>query len=304
MQYFYSHGKLLLTGEYVILDGALGLGISTKKGQSLHVETINEPKLIWKSHDFNGDIWFEHEFNLAQGSILKSVKEVNPIASMLLKIIGAAKALNPAFLEDHKGYAVKTSLEFPRDWGLGSSSTLLNNIANWADVDAYELLERTFGGSGYDIACAQHDHPISYQLISDGRIIQPVEFNPNFAKHLFFIHLNKKQDSREGIAKYRRNRSNIEKVVPKITAISKLLINCHSLVNFEGLISQHENIISRLVDTPTIKEQYFMDYKGSIKSLGAWGGDFILATAKDDPREYFFDRGYKTIIPFNEMVLK
>ncbi len=303
MQNYYSHGKLLLTGEYVVLDGALGLGLPTKKGQSMDIEAINKPKLIWKSHDINGDIWFEHEFILTHVSDLKTLKNENPISSMLHKIIGAAKELNPEFLKDNKGYAVQTSLEFPRNWGLGSSSTLINNFANWGKVDAYELLDKTFGGSGYDIACAQYEGPISYQLIKDGRVIQPVEFKPNFAKHLYFIHLNKKQDSREGIAKFRKNGRNIEKAVSKITAITKLLINCQSLVNFEGLISQHENIISRLIDTPTIKEQSFKDYKGSIKSLGAWGGDFILATAKDDPRKYFINKGYKTIIPFNDMVL-
>ena len=33
----------------------------------------------------------------------------------------------------------------------------------------------------------------------------------------------------------------------------------------------------------------FNDFKGAIKSLGAWGGDFILATAKQDPTAYFKD---------------
>jgi len=304
MQNYYSHGKLLLTGEYVILDGALGLGLPTQKGQSMHVETIDEPKLIWESQDLNGDIWFEREFNITQDSILKSDQSENPVSSMLHKIIEAAKELNSEFLEGNNGYVVKTSLEFPGNWGLGSSSTLINNVANWAKVDAYELLEKSFGGSGYDIACAQYEGPISYQLKKDGRSVQPVEFRPTFTEHLYFIHLNKKQDSREGIAKYKRASNNVEEAISKITAITKLLINCKSLVNFEGLISKHEHIISKLIQTPTIKEQYFMDYKGSIKSLGAWGGDFVLATAKYDPSEYFKNKGYKTIIPFNEMVLK
>jgi mevalonate kinase len=303
MQNNYSHGKLLLTGEYVILNGALGLGLPTKKGQSMHIETIDAPKLVWKSHDHYGNIWFEQEFNLTEDPILIINKEENHVSSMLLKIIGVAKKLNPEFLDGNNGYEVKTALEFPRNWGLGSSSTLINNFANWAKVDPFELLEKTFGGSGYDIACAQNEDPILYQLKKDGRIIQPIDFKPIFAKQLYFIHLNKKQDSREGIVKFRSKSTNVEAAVSKITAITKLMINCHSLINFEGLIRQHENIISGLIDTPTIKELKFKDYKGSIKSLGAWGGDFILATATYDPREYFFKRGYKTVIPFNDMVL-
>ena len=42
---FYSHGKLLLTGEYVVLDGAKALAIPTNKGQYLTVKPIDEPKV-------------------------------------------------------------------------------------------------------------------------------------------------------------------------------------------------------------------------------------------------------------------
>ena len=46
---YQSNGKLLLTGEYVVLDGALSLAVPTKFGQSMHVENIDQPKIIWKS---------------------------------------------------------------------------------------------------------------------------------------------------------------------------------------------------------------------------------------------------------------
>ena len=35
---FFANGKLLLTSEYLVLDGAKAFAIPTKKGQSLHVE--------------------------------------------------------------------------------------------------------------------------------------------------------------------------------------------------------------------------------------------------------------------------
>ena len=40
MDAFYSHGKLLLTGEYLVLDGALALAVPCKLGQSLTVRSI------------------------------------------------------------------------------------------------------------------------------------------------------------------------------------------------------------------------------------------------------------------------
>ena len=39
-KYFYSPGKLLLTGEYVVLDGAKSLAIPTIFGQSLNITSI------------------------------------------------------------------------------------------------------------------------------------------------------------------------------------------------------------------------------------------------------------------------
>ena len=44
-------------------------------------------------------------------------------------------------------------------------------------------------------------------------------------------------------------------------------------------------------------------YKGGrIKSLGSWGGDFILVTAKNKDLTYFKNRGLNTIFPLREMV--
>ena len=53
----------------------------------------------------------------------------------------------------------------------------------------------------------------------------------------------------------------------------------------------------------TVKEALFPDFKGILKGLGAWGGDFILAISKENPKDYFASKGYETIIPYSEMIL-
>ena len=58
---FYSNGKLLITGEYLVLNGAKALALPTKFGQSLEVSSIEEKKIIWTSLDFDKSIWFETE---------------------------------------------------------------------------------------------------------------------------------------------------------------------------------------------------------------------------------------------------
>jgi len=315
MHTFYSNGKLLITGEYVVLDGALSLAIPTQYGQSLAVEPFNEPKLIWKSLDENNNVWFEDEFSLQNGvlkqSRLLSGKHDNKISTRLFQILKTAKQLNPKFLSERIGFTIQSKLTFPRDWGLGSSSTLVNNIANWAKVDAYKLLELTFGGSGYDIACAQHDYPITYQLKgslgntqSEERNACKIEFNPKFKDCLYFVHLNKIQNSKEGTEHYKKNTSNLSNEISEISEITSNIIQCKHLNEFEGLINRQEEITSNIIKQPSVKSQLFKDYQGSIKSLGAWGGDFVLATSKVEPTTYFNSKGFETVIPFDQMVLK
>jgi len=299
---YYSNGKLLLTGEYVVLDGALSLAIRTSYGQSLSVETIDKPKLIWTSLDEKGTIWFQSEFDLTNDEILCPVENDNKFSKRIIQILNVVKQLNPDFLNDQIGYKIITKLDFPRNWGLGSSSTLINNIANWAKVDAFKLLEKTFGGSGYDIAAAQHNKPILYSKSKRKETTKEINLPWDFTENLFFIHLNKKQNSREGIAHYQSQIKNNSQALIEINEITSKIIHCKQLQEFETLINQHENIISNILNLKPVKELLFRDYQGAIKSLGAWGGDFILAAGEDTSMEYFRKKGFETIIPFNDMI--
>lgn len=300
---FYSNGKLLLTGEYAVLDGTLSLAIPTTFGQSLKVNEIEAPQLVWKSRDEKGIIWFESVLEIEHLFTANVKSSENPIAATLKKILCEAKKINPAFLSEKKGYEIETILDFPRDWGLGSSSTLINNIAQWAQIDAYELLRTTFLGSGYDIACAQHDHPIVYRLANGQPIVTEVNFKPSFRDNLFFIHLNKKQDSREGIARYRKIADDSRQLIEEITGITHKVLDCKTLPEFEALLTKHETLLSKVLQIPTIKKALFPNFRGAVKSLGAWGGDFVLATGDEETPKYFKERGYGTVLPYPKMVL-
>jgi mevalonate kinase len=307
---FYSNGKLLLTGEYVVLDGAEALALPTKFGQSLLVKQINGSKIIWESFDKNGTVWFEDEFIITNNKIHKRVHDDNKLSDRLLQILNAAKRLNPSFLNTDSGFYIKTKLDFPKNWGLGTSSTLINNIANWAKIDAYHLLEITFGGSGYDIACAQNNTAITYQLErplgsnqDDKRVVKEVNFNPEFRDNIYFVFLNKKQNSREGIAHYKATVTNNDQVISDIRDITLKLIDCSNLNKFDDLIYFHEEIISKTIKQNSVKDLLFKDFKGSVKSLGAWGGDFVLVTSTNNPKSYFESKGFNTVIPYADMIL-
>ncbi|MDH7445495.1 GYDIA family GHMP kinase [Aquimarina sp. 2201CG14-23] len=304
---FYSHGKLLITGEYLVLDGISALAVPTKKGQWLTIEENNSDQISWKSFDHKEECWFEANLILENDTIrqTKNVIEENEITNTLIKILIAAKELNPNFLSKNKGYTIETKLEFDREWGLGSSSTLINNIAQWAEVNAFTLLENSFGGSGYDIACAQYDTPIIYKLNNNVPVIKKTEFNPIFKDQLFFVYLNQKQSSKESIKHYQslslKDFDHAEAVVNEIT---DSILYSKDIREFETLINSHEEIISSIIKTPTVKSTLFPDYTRSIKSLGGWGGDFILVTGSQSDMMYFRNKGYDTIIPYTEMILE
>lgn len=302
MTKFYSNGKLLITGEYVVLDGALALAVPTKYGQSLTIEEIESPKILWTSINEKDEIWFEADFQI--NSISNSQNSSNNITERLIQILNASKKLNPNFLNSKNGFKITTNLDFPNNWGLGTSSTLINNIAHWAQIDPYKLLKSTFDGSGYDIACAQHNTPITYQIKNHIPIVKEIDFNPSFKNQLYLVHINKKQNSREGIAHYKANKENSESAINEINAITNKIVSCTQLESFENLINNHETIISKITKQTPLKQLLFDDFKGSIKSLGAWGGDFILATSQTNPTQYFKEKGFHTIIGWNDMIKK
>jgi len=300
-EHFYSNGKLLLTGEYLVLDGALSLAVPTKFGQSMDIQKIEDQKIVWNSLDDKGKVWFKDVF-LISDIVTDSNGHQNDISNRLLQILKTAKKQNPNFLADLKGYNITTKLGFPKNWGLGTSSTLINNIANWAKVDAYELLEKTFGGSGYDIACAHHNTPILYQRIENNPTIKEVSFEPLFKDCLYFVYLNKKQNSRNAIATYRDNSHDLSVELLKINDITKKMVSCTDFTEFQKLINFHETILSRILHQQPIKEKLFSDFEGSIKSLGAWGGDFVMVVSKKNPSDYFKSKGFETLLTYDDMV--
>lgn len=299
-QPFYSNGKLLLTGEYAILDGAKGLAVPTKFGQSLSVTKCESGKLHWKSLDEKGEVWFEAEFDLPLIGITQSTDTKK--AQKLNQILNAAKNLNTGFLKDSTGFQIETKLSFPSNWGLGSSSTLVNNIAQWAKVDAHQLLWNSFGGSGYDISSAQYDTPILYHLDLGHPKVQVVDFNPVFKHRLFFVHLNKKQDSTQAIAAYRKQLFNKKELITTVNSISEKILFSDTIEEFESLVIEHELLLSKVLGMKPIKHM-FSNYFGALKSLGAWGGDFILATGNEKTPDYFKAKGFETVFSYQEMVL-
>lgn len=301
---YYGHGKLLLTGEYAVLDGAKALGLPTRYGQKMVVKRTTSSDLIWESLDKNGKTWFESTISLFDFSAITTTNQIT--SDYLQKLLKNAVRLNSEFLSQWNGFKIETQLEFPLDWGLGSSSTLIFLVSEWAEVNPLLLYFKTEDGSGFDVACAFADGPVEYINSPDEVSYTEVDFNPAFKDNLHFVHLGKKQDSKLGIKEYLKVVKNKSSLVKNITKITEDIRLVSSLSDFTSLLDKHEDLIASHTGFEKAKDLYFKDFQGSVKSLGAWGGDFVLAASEQSPEEvksYFNNKNYQTVLTYKELIL-
>ncbi len=297
MKKFSANGKLLLTGEYLILDGAFSLALPCKLGQSLHFSATDNNTINWNSFDHNNHEWFKASFN---GETFELIQTSNSESfEWLIKVIKNALKLSKK--EKFDAGDINTYLEFPNNWGLGSSSTILSNVAQLFNINPFDLHFKCSNGSGYDIACAKSDGPITYQIKDNNPTYSPINWYPEYSEELFFIHLNIKQNSNKEVIRYKQNKKD-ERSIKEISDLTSELTHCNRLDEMEKIILEHEKIIGYCIGEKPIKEKYFSSYDGAIKSLGAWGGDFILATRNQI--KYFENKGFNTIISFDKMIKK
>ena len=316
MQNFSANGKLLITAEYFVIDGAKALAIPVKFGQGLQInENKIIPELVWRSYDDEKKIWFNTTFDAETFRILQTSDY--EVAETLSKILKEAQKLrqisdlkksesdirNP-FVFSHK--LIETHLSFPRLWGLGTSSTLIYLIAQLFEVNPFLLSNATLGGSGYDIACAGAESAIIYQIsaIGSAPFVTPIVWQPAFSEQIFFIYSGKKQNSREGIAHYRATAQKNKTLIDTATQLTESFLSATALSDFDKLINEHEKLVQSATHLQRAKDVYFPDYWGEIKSLGAWGGDFILATSQrtiQETKEFFKQKGCNTFFSFTEI---
>jgi mevalonate kinase len=227
-------------------------------------------------------------------------------ALTLFKILSACQNLNPEHFAAHQSYRVVTQNDFPRAWGLGTSSTLIAALARWISIDPYKILFETLGGSGYDLACAYAEGPILYRLeAGQTPVVTPVHFAPAYSDQLYFVFLGKKQNSRDGIARFREKAPKSPVLLDKISRLTQQFLEADTLEALDAAILEHEHLISETLMMPRAKDLYFSDFWGEVKSLGAWGGDFVLVTSarsEAETRAYFAEKGLEVFLPWKEMV--
>ena len=297
---FKSNGKILLCSEYLVLDGAKAIALPSKLTQDLQVTKCQNEIIEWQSFDENNDLWFEEKFYFSCNDLKYDSKKNKTSEKILLLFKYLLKTKD---IKDILGNKFLTKLNFKREWGLGTSSTFVNNLAKWAKTDPYKLLFSAFNGSGYDIACCDVKNPIFFQKKQNSISIENISFNPPFIENLYLVYQEKKQNTQTSIINYLNIKSDRKYLIEKANFIAEEIIKCKDLNQFEELIVEHENIIASATSQEPIHQSVFSAYsQGKIKSLGAWGGDFILVTSKNNDLSFFKNKGYNTILKLSDLV--
>lgn len=300
---FYSKGKFLLSGEYFVLYGAKALAVPLKFGQRMLVTEIPRAGVIeWETYVMDKR-WFKATFRLKDMEILESSSLKTAI--FIRDLLRAGGELEPALKSASQGFSIYNHLDFDIRWGMGSSSSLVSNLAYWLDVDPYTLYRITFQGSGYDVFCARANGPMTFQLKLERCEIREVSFNPAFADYLFFVYLGRKQDSQESVKKFKSQPRSEDRIINQVTDLTDAFIKSPDLEDFLSVIRIHEDVISAAIGLPTVKQAIFPDFNGEIKSLGAWGGDFVMAASpmsQKEVKEYFHRKKLKVVFNWHEII--
>ena len=299
MSEIFSPGKLMLTSEYFAIDGALVLAVPTKLGQEFFFDEKEDERslVFWEAHHQN-KLWLKAVIDYKSWQILET--NIPSSAAFILNTLKNVQQLSKFKFKNNYTYHLKTNLQFPADYGLGSSSTLMTNLAEWADIDPFHLNSISLGGSGYDIAVAKEKSAVLFR--SKPQIsYEKADFNPPFKNELIFIHLNQKQDSREGISFY-KSKPKSQILIDEFSDITKKVLLCRELENFSQLMMIHEQKISKFLEIPTVKDRFFSDCPVFVKSLGAWGGDFVMSAKFHGYKDYFWGKGFNTVFEWSDII--
>lgn len=300
----YSKGKLMIAGEYLVVAGSKSLSVPLNAGQKLIISYNSDGphEVLWKT--FEGESQ-PIEFNFPIEDIDQQKYKPEGERGYLLRLLRAARKINPDFLSQKGLYVAESTFEAGLKPGLGQSSSLISNIGHWAGVDVYRLNRLMSKGSGYDIATSRADSPITFIKKCPEPAIEKVQIHDSILDKIFLVHLNKKENSEKSISLYLKLLMTKKKAVASMNSIIDRMVKAKTPSEFGALMAEHDELLSGVLRRKAVKQLHFNDFKGWIKSSGAWGGDYILALTEEDEtsvKEYFNDKGFKQVLKLKDLL--
>lgn len=294
---YYASGKLLLFGEYFVLRGAKSLAIPLKYGQQMRVTPSSDDEIGWESRVLD-KVWFSARYS-RELELIETSDETK--SSIILKLLRHIKDHDPEIFST--GYQFRLTADFPMEWGIGSSSTLVSLLAQWSHSDPYELLANSFGGSGYDVTCATATSPIIYELPQHSTT--EINLSPGIKSGILFVYSGRKQKTNIEVSRFKSLTISHGQILDMNTIVSSVA-DCTQVDELEQLMVESESLLSAVLGMKPVQESKFGDYPYRIKSLGAWGGDFFMATYRneEEARGYFGEKGYDIMFSYDQIIKK
>ncbi|HRY33987.1 MAG TPA: GYDIA family GHMP kinase [Bacteroidales bacterium] len=294
-----ANGKLLISGEYLVLHGALSFALPLRFGQQMQLSPSAGPVIRWTSSDPHGT-WYRAEFNLP-GPV-----KANPGREdmFILRLLEAAGRLNPAFAAGLQGTGVSVDANYPVQWGLGSSSTLIYLVACWADVNPFRLFTMVSKGSGYDLACAGRSNPLLFSHKGDEIMIRDITPGKGIREHALFAWLGNKQSTDTEIDLFLETANPAPTDLALMDLLTLKIATADTADELQEQVLRHESLLARILQREPLSAR-LEDFPGAVKSLGAWGGDFAMFVTRQ-PKEtilpWFREKEIYPVFTFDEII--
>lgn len=285
MKAFYAPGKVMLCGEYTVTIGQEALALPVQLGQWMRVwefEMKDEWKLVWQSQAVDGQAWWNMSFSLEQflvepDTLFQEFAD-DAIALNLLKLLQQLpmKTWTPG-----KSVRIETQLQFPREWGLGSSSTLCALLAQWAHADAQQIQKNVWGGSGYDVAIATVGKPLVYWIQHEEPQWAEWRLAADLSQNWWILMPGTKQNSRDSLNLVKERLQELQQepfIMHQLKQIIDRIKMAEDVPTLEAGLEMYQAILGTMLELETPYQQWgWQPVRGGLcKWLGAWGGDMIL----------------------------
>src|SRR5699024_6247077 len=97
--HYHSNGKLLLTAEFLVIEGAKALALPGPLGQRLSISSLDSPAIHWKSYTVKGELWYDQRFTLnKQQQLIPETADTTETTQRLQQIFTIIHQLNPTAL--------------------------------------------------------------------------------------------------------------------------------------------------------------------------------------------------------------
>ena len=122
----------------------------------------------------------------------------------------------------------------------------------------------------------------------------------------YFTYLGKKQQSSKEVDSFLDNSDFSDIDILSVSQLSTDICKADSPAELISLVNEHEYILSTILKREPLARR-FQSFPGTVKSLGAWGGDFAMFVSASEPEvvvNHLHGLGFVNVFPYTDLEIK